>query len=147
MRQLIDITDAAGAVQAKDWLLRAEAVHRQLRPQLPSDYAAAMQAVFAGGARMTVASDGEQVVGVAVWRLLMKTSAGLELYVDDLVTADAVRSSGVGAQLLARLEAQARASGCTQLTLDSGTQRERAHRFYFREGMTIAAYHFVKPLR
>jgi hypothetical protein len=26
--------------------------------------------------------------------------------------------------------------------LDSGVQRQHAHRFYFREGMTITSFHF-----
>jgi hypothetical protein len=30
--------------------------------------------------------------------------------------------------------------------LDSGTQRQQAHRFYFREGMLATAFHFVKKL-
>jgi hypothetical protein len=41
----------------------------------------------------------------------------------------------------------ARVRGCDYLGLDSGTQRQKAHRFYFREGLTITAFHFVKPLK
>lgn len=43
-------------------------------------------------------------------------------------------------------EAIARESGCSGLVLDSGVQRTRAHRFYFREGFVIHAYNFGKPL-
>ncbi|QID35486.1 GNAT family N-acetyltransferase [Streptomyces albus] len=53
-------------------------------------------------------------------------------------------SSGVGRELLAHLEERARASGCRTLSLDSGTQRLDAHRFYMRQGMGIAAFHFTK---
>ena len=44
---LIDVTDRAGAVTSSAWLAAAEGLHRDLRPQLPADYAAAMGRVFA----------------------------------------------------------------------------------------------------
>ena len=72
--------------------------------------------------------------------------AGRVLYVDDLVTAEDARSTGAGASMLRWLEDEARSSSCTQVHLDSGVQRGRAHKFYMREGMTISAYHFVKEL-
>lgn len=146
MPQLIDVTDADGAVIATDWLARAEAVHRQLRPYLPADYAAKMRRVFAGGGRMRIAADGEQVQGVAVWRVVENTADGRFVYIDDLVTAEMSRSTGVGRALFRSIEDSARAVGCDKLTLDSGTQRQRAHTFYFREGMTISSFHFGKPL-
>ena len=74
------------------------------------------------------------------------TTAGRRLYVDDLVTDSAARSGGHGKLLLADLEKRARDAGCTSLTLDSGIQRSDAHRFYFRERMMIAAYHFSREL-
>jgi hypothetical protein len=33
------------------------------------------------------------------------------------------------------------------LALDSGTHRQQAHKFYFREQMPITAFHFTKSLR
>jgi GNAT superfamily N-acetyltransferase len=83
---------------------------------------------------------------VAGWRLLASTHPIRKLYVDDLVTAGTARSGGVGHALLAELERRARAAGCTVLDLDSGVHRRDAHRFYFRERMSISSYHFVKPL-
>ncbi|GAA3077957.1 GNAT family N-acetyltransferase [Streptomyces olivoverticillatus] len=50
-------------------------------------------------------------------------------------------------RLLAHLERHARDAGCHHLTLDSGTHRTGAHRFYLRERMDIAAFHFAKELR
>ena len=32
--------------------------------------------------------------------------------------------------------------GCTQLELISNVVREQAHRFYFREGLAVDAFHF-----
>jgi GNAT superfamily N-acetyltransferase len=143
--QIIEITDTGGGVVQPQWLARAESVHRQLRPQLPAGYPAALAPVFANGGRMVVAAAGEQVLGVSIWRHLRKTYADT-VYVDDLVTDEARRSSGVGRALLAWIERRARELGCTSLSLDSGTQRQQAHKFYFREGMVVPSFHFYKPL-
>lgn len=144
--RLIEVTDNKGQVIAPDWLARAEQVHRQLRPQLPADYAGRMHEVFANGARLLVAVSDEQVLGVALWRLIENTYEGLRLYVDDLVTDESQRSRGVGKLLLQHLEQQARALGCAVLALDSGVQRAAAHKFYFREGMHIPSFCFRKNL-
>lgn len=144
--QLIDVTDARGNIIAHDWLIKAEYVHRQLRPMLPVDYATRMQQVFNNGARMLLLVDEEKVVALAVWRLIENTYEGLRLYVDDLVTDEQVRSRGFGQRLLQQLEVKARAFGCNVLALDSGVQRAAAHKFYFREGMHIPSYCFRKSL-
>jgi len=146
MIEIVDVTDAAGVVVAPDWLRRAEAVHRQLRTELPADYEAKMRRVFAGGARMCVAVDGSRVAGVAVYRIHENTWAGRQLYIDDLVTDEARRSGGVGRTLLAHLERKAREDGLENLALDSGTHRQQAHKFYFREGMVVTSFHFAKKL-
>lgn len=146
MLHLIDITADDDDALVDIWLPRAEAVHRQLRPHLPEDYCGRLLQVLAAGARMTLATEVEAVRGIAVWRVLEKTVSGRELYVDDLVTDAHHRSSGVGHALLAACERHARALGCAQLTLDSGTTRQQAHKFYFREGMVITSFHFGKSL-
>ena len=95
---------------------------------------------------MCVAADNEQVLGVATFRVYENTFDGVKMYVDDLVTDEAARSSGVGHALLLHLQAVARQQQCEWFTLDSGSQRHRAHAFYFREGMAIAAYAFRSRL-
>ena len=125
----------------------AEAVHRQLRPHLPPDYAGKMAAVFANGGRMAIVVENDTAVSVAVWRLIENTADGRRVYVDDLVSDEQRRSQGSGKLLLDWLESQAVALGCDALTLDSGVQRHRAHRFYFREGMHVSSYCFRKALK
>jgi len=95
---------------------------------------------------MCVAADADRVVGVAVYRISENTFAGVFLYVDDLVTDEAERSRGVGHALIAHLERVARDAGCANFRLDSGTHRQQAHKFYFREGMVITSFSFTKPL-
>ena len=145
--KVINITDAQRQITELNWLKAAEPVHRQLRPNLPADYVARMKEVFASGGEMLVVTDGEDVLGVCVFRMTEKTLYGRELYCDDLITNEKKRSSGVGKLMLDTLNEFAQARGCDYLGLDSGTQRQKAHRFYFREGLTITAFHFVKPLK
>lgn len=151
--RIIEVGDASGQVIAPDWLTKAETVHRQLRPGLPADYAGRMAQVLAAGARMCVVVAGtetetetEEVICVAVWRVIENTYEGRRLYVDDLVSDESRRSRGAGKTMLNWLEARARQLGCGVLALDSGVQRSRAHHFYFREGMHISAFCFRKGL-
>ena len=144
--KIIAITNAAHDIVEPEWLNYSEAVHRQLRPQLPTDYVWRMKQVFASGAEMAVCVRDENVCGIAVFRVMEKTHSGRELYCDDLITDAAMRSVGVGHALIAHMEAVARERDCDCLSLDSGTQRDQAHKFYFREGLTISSFSFRKPL-
>jgi GNAT superfamily N-acetyltransferase len=145
--QVIAVTDVMGRIVEPTWLLRAEAVHRQLRPMLPLDYVARLSEVFVNGGRMALLVDGDLVRAVAVWRLVENTYEGRRLYVDDLVSDEACRSQGMGKRLLGWLETQAKSLACDVLALDSGVQRQKAHRFYFREGMHIPSFCFRKALK
>ncbi|HEV7490914.1 MAG TPA: GNAT family N-acetyltransferase [Rhodanobacteraceae bacterium] len=144
--RIVDINDAAGNVVAADWLAKGETVHRQLRPHLPQDYAGKMRRVFADGARMCVAIRDGDVVGVAVHRIHENTFDGVQMYVDDLVADEGRRSQGIGKALMDHLQRLAREAGCGKFNLDSGTQRQQAHKFYFREGMVVTSFHFGKSL-
>jgi hypothetical protein len=145
--RIVEITDDSGVVVEPGWLEKVESVHRQLRTALPSGYAEKMKRVFAGGARMCVALEGKEVAGVAVYRVYENTFQGRQLYVDDLVTDERRRSTGVGRALLGYLEQKGRAAGLDNLALDSGTPRQQAHKFYFREGMVVTSFHFGKKLK
>ncbi len=143
---IVEVTDDDGHVHEPSWLAAAEPVHRQLRTQLPADYGGTLKRVFADGGRMVITVDGSRVNGVAVFRVHENTFAGRQLYVDDLVVDAAHRSRGVGRLLLHWIESRARQQSCQVLALDSGVQRDGAHRFYFREGFRIASYSFRKDL-
>ena len=143
---VVAVTDHRGNITNADLLAAAESVHRQLRPHLPADYVGRMKQVFASGAEMAVALAGSEVAGITVFRVVEKTFTGRELYCDDLVTDEARRSQGVGHALIAYMERVGRERGCDVLALDSGTQRQQAHKFYFREQLPITSFHFSKKL-
>jgi hypothetical protein len=143
---VVAITDRDGNIVDAKLLAVAERVHRQLRPHLPADYAGRMKEVFAGGAEMAVAVADGEVRGVTVFRVLEKTHSGRDLYCDDLVTDETRRSAGVGHALMQYMEDICRERRCDTFSLDSGAQRQQAHKFYFREGMVITSFHFDKKL-
>jgi GNAT superfamily N-acetyltransferase len=118
----------------------------QLRPHVPPEgFVALVRRLIEGGYRMAYAADEGMVRAVAGYRFLDQLVRGRVLYVDDLVTEKGMRSKGYGEALLTRLYDLARARECTALELDSGVHRAEAHRFYFRQRMTISAFHFVRP--
>lgn len=123
-------------------------VLRELRPHLTPELLAQIYAEGRPqGLRFTAAyDDSGTCTGASGWRVIAGTSTIRKLYVDDLVTAEHARSTGVGRELLTYLEARARELGCHVLDLDSGTQRAGAHRFYLRERMNITSFHFAKAL-
>ncbi|MFD3516615.1 GNAT family N-acetyltransferase [Streptomyces sp. NPDC058657] len=123
-------------------------VLRELRPHLTEE---SLTEVYAeghpAGLRFCAAYDDEGVcTGAAGWRITANTASLRTLYVEDLVTAEAARSRGVGAHLLGHLQDRAAETGCLSLSLDSGTQRTRAHQFYLREKMEIVAFHFEQSV-
>jgi len=145
--KIIPITNAVGDIIELEWLRQSETVHRQLRPHLPSDYLARMKQVLSGGAEMAIAVANGAVHGLTVFRIQEKTFNGRDLYCDDLITDETKRSTGVGNALMRYMETLAKDRGCDTFSLDSGSQRTQAHKFYFREGMTIPAFHFSKSVK
>ncbi|GAB6042812.1 GNAT family N-acetyltransferase [Endothiovibrio diazotrophicus] len=122
-------------------------VMRELRPHLEgAEFVARIRLQEAEGYRLAFLREGGAVVAVAGFRVGENLAWGRFLYVDDLVTSGSHRSRGFGGRLLAWLRRYAVEAGCRQLHLDSGMQREAAHRFYEREGMAKGSFHFVESL-
>jgi GNAT superfamily N-acetyltransferase len=123
-------------------------VMQQLRPHLQrTEFVARVRRQAERGYRLAFVEDSGRVVAVAGFRLVQMLAWGEALYVDDLVTDAACRSSGQGQRLFDWLVAFAREHGCDELHLDSGVQRFDAHRFYLRNRMKIASHHFSLRLR
>jgi len=88
-----------------------------------------------GVGEVLVAADADgRVLGWThvVPRLHLEESPFAELA--GLVVGDGARGAGVGAALLSAAEQWARAHGFAQFRVRSNVVRERAHRFYLREG-------------
>lgn len=143
---MIDATGTTLLAGGSAALARGEALHRELRPDIPDNYVAYLEHMLDEGARIVQLVDAGEPRAIAVWRLFHTTYCGRRLEVEDLVTAASHRSSGYGATILGWLEARARDAGCPTITLHSATHRDRAHRFYFRQGYKILAFHFTKSV-
>ena len=125
----------------------------ELRPGLGTPEALVRQVderQRAAGYRLVGAFDdgAQDAAAVAGFRVNEFLAWGRHLYVDDLVTAAEHRGRGLADRLFDWLQDEARRCGCTQFHLDSGVGEDRqdAHRFYFRHGLRIASYHFVREL-
>ena len=126
---------------------RCFAVMQQLRPQLSAaEFASRVQVQQAEGYRLAYLEYDSKVVAVAGFRVMHMLWSGKTMYVDDLVTDEAMRSRGFGEAMIAWLISQARSEGCATFSLDSGTHRHQAHAFYFRQGLRITDFHFQMPL-
>ena len=122
-------------------------VMRELRPHIAEErFLSRVRSQEVAGYRLAYIQETTGVVAVAGFRIGENLAWGRFLYVDDLVILPGQRSMGRGAKLLSWLKEQAAKEGCEQLHLDSGIQRKEAHRFYEREGMTMASFHFVEKI-
>ena len=130
-------------------IARCFAVMHQLRPHLKNEaefIRLCRQQMAEDHFSLIYVEDGGAVAAVAGFRIQNFLHSGKTLYVDDLVTAEDKRSKGFGETLLAWMENHARGQGCQTFSLDSGTQRTDAHKFYFRQGLAITSFHFAKKL-
>lgn len=131
-------------VGSDEQILSTYEVMRQLRPDFTADrYLRTVRALMeTDGYRLAALAVDVDVVAAAGYRFMSMLYCGKLLYLDDFVTAEHARSSGYGRQLMDWLKTEAREHGCTELQLISRVTRERAHRFYFREGFGIECFHF-----
>ncbi len=70
-----------------------------------------------------------------------------EAWIPDLVVVEDEHGSGAAVALFRRALEVAKDRGCHRLVLESGYARQRAHRFYAREGMDDFGKFFVIPVR
>ncbi|MBN2510444.1 MAG: GNAT family N-acetyltransferase [Spirochaetales bacterium] len=118
-------------------------VYRYLRPNIePAELKRRIDEQIQEGFQVAYAEAGGVILAAAGFRIQSKLAWGRHLYIDDLVTVPEFRSKGAGGNLLRFLIEHAKEEGCGEVHLDSGVQREGAHKFYFREGFVISSYHF-----
>lgn len=138
----VRLADSAGDI------VRCFAVMAHLRPHLlAEEFASRVEAQKAQGYRLAYLEDERAVVAVAGFRVMEMLATGRTLYVDDLVTDETRRSLGHGKAMLDWLQKYAREAGCETFSLDSGTHRQEAHAFYFRERMRVNSFHFARTLK
>lgn len=101
------------------------------------------------GCAVLVATDGDdRPIGWLHVAQQLSLEGDPRVHIMGLVVDDSHRSGGIGQELLAVGETWARERGVTRMTVYSRQTRERAHRFYEREGYVMAkrSYYFEKDL-
>jgi GNAT superfamily N-acetyltransferase len=122
-------------------------VMSELRPHIVREnFVQTIREMERQGYQLAYIKDEGLVVAVAGYRIFTNLLMGKNLYIDDLVTSSVSRSKGFGETMVKWLRDLAKNADCKFYRLDSGTQRGEAHRFYFRQGFTILAYHFAENL-
>ncbi|MCC3861657.1 GNAT family N-acetyltransferase [Pseudemcibacter aquimaris] len=123
------------------------AVMNQLRPHVnEEDYLGLIREMEGQNGSLIAVMDDGKCVGCSFFRRETRLFTGPMVYVDDLVSDENTRSKGVGKMMIDWLTAYCRENGFKQLVLDSGVQRGKGHKFYFREGFTITSFNFKKPI-
>jgi GNAT superfamily N-acetyltransferase len=79
-------------------------------------------------------SQGAGVVGWAHVSVTHLVEVGTRAELNGLIVADGQRSLGAGARLLQAAEDWAHKHGCPSMSVRSNVIRERAHKFYERQG-------------
>jgi GNAT superfamily N-acetyltransferase len=79
-------------------------------------------------------SPGAGVVGWAHVSVTHLVEVGTRAELNGLIVAENQRSLGAGARLLEAAEDWARKHGCPEMSVRSNVIRERAHKFYDRQG-------------
>jgi len=88
----------------------------------------------------------DQFVALASYRIAENLVHGHYLYVEDLVTDQAVRGTGYGQILMEMLKQEALEQGCGKIVLDTGLNNALAHRFYYRQGLLASSLRFNQVL-
>src|SRR5262245_6517747 len=84
-----------------------------------------------GGARVFLATDGAAPLGVAICLVGFSSFRARPLVnIHDIAVSPEARGQGVGRQLLAAVEADARALGCCKVTLEVRSDNARAMGLY-----------------
>jgi GNAT superfamily N-acetyltransferase len=120
----------------------------QLRPHLADadELVTRVARQRAAGYRILAAWRGDVPIGLAGYRVEENLVHGRFIYVDDLVTIEAERRSGVGARLLDAVAEEGRKLGCNRLVLDTALDNVLAHRFYYRQGLLARALRFSRQI-
>ena len=123
-------------------LERCFAVFVELRPQLSAaSFSAQVARQALQGYQILALEYQGEILSAAGFRISEFLAWGKVLYIDDLSSLPAARGQGFAALLLDWLVAYAKREACNSVHLDTGYQRQAAHRLYLRKGFELNCHH------
>ncbi|VYU56092.1 GNAT family N-acetyltransferase [Clostridium tertium] len=106
-------------------------VVNQLRTDLDENkYLQLVKSIHNDGYRMISLLENNEIVAIIGFTICTNLHSGKHIWVDDLITDKNKRSKGYGEKLLSYVENIGRENDCEIISLSSGLQRTRAHKFY-----------------
>ncbi len=125
------MTETIQELTTQEQLKEAFPILNQLRTDLTKDtYLGLLKEMQKDGYKLIALYHDGKIASVAgySWRVNFYNKRHIFIY--DLVTDSAQRSFGYGEKLLSYLHSYAKERGAEYVALESGIQRENAHRFY-----------------
>jgi GNAT superfamily N-acetyltransferase len=96
-------------------------------------------------AMAVVAEDDRGVVGIVTAHVFPSIHSGaLRAWLTTIVVLDIARGEGIGSRLVAYVEDWAAARNSPTISVSSGKQRERTHKFYQERGYEWTGLRFTK---
>jgi ribosomal protein S18 acetylase RimI-like enzyme len=134
-------------VQAEIDLKRCYPVMKELRPHLKyEDITIYHESHKRDGYEIAAIECAGAIAAVMGYRVLFDYVRGKHIYIDDLVSTEAARSQGLGAELLTFAEGIAKESDCKVLRLCTGIENERGVKFYEKNGWSKRAFAYTKHI-
>lgn len=135
-------------VKTNEDLERCYPILLELRPHLSfADYLSIYQESHtANGYEIVAIEVDEKIQAVMGYRFLSDYIRGKHIYIDDLVSTEAARSKGMGAELLRFAENVAEQNKCKTLRLCTGIENEGGIKFYERLGWIRRAFAYTKKI-
>ena len=123
------------------------AVVHALRPHLREEnFVEQVQEMMKEGYKMICIMENKIACAFAGFRNMHMLYNGKTIYIDDLSTLPEYRGKGYAGMLLDYIHDMAKREGKTAVTLDSGYNRNDAHRLYLNKGYILASHHFSKRI-
>lgn len=118
-----------------------------LRPHVQKEnFVQRVQEMMKESYQLIYVCEGEKPVACAGFRNMYMLYGGKIIYIDDLSTLPDHRGKGYAGQLLDFIHHLAKETGKDAVHLDSGYQRNDAHRLYLNKGYKMIAHHFTKEM-
>lgn len=104
----------------------------------------ALRAMLPQGYRAVGVFQGDRLIGCSGFWIRQRFWCGRQLDIDNFYVHPEHRRAGIGKQLLAWLEEEAKKEDCQLIVLDTYVTYGHAQRFYMEHGFAMTGFHMTK---